>query len=810
MSVENQVDDLLNNNINNKHIISHHGKRLSGFFRQFIYGALIGLLIVTITLIPIYGGRNGLEIIQEFLDSNGSTDVVSVGDPPANESAAYHYWYAPENSMGIKETKTVNWSYFKQLFLAHTDWMLEYKRYSYSSWTDGLDYLTIERTWNETGFWKFNLILDVPVDIYSARFTFGIDLQCLQYVEREGYEVWINYTANATEAYSVMFNWSDIASIPGLVITKGTYNDMFWFRFRRDNIPAGHYEFDPRFGFRGSVYESFIIENQMIGTYYLNSNGTGTADNITADLLINHYGASGQINISCALYEYGDYSSTYMWDLIAYTETKLYVADSTFTKGWLIYNFSDPKPTIENDTNYYLCVWADTHIDGYASINVSSAANRIVAEATAYGTWPSNWTGEGSSSRQGLIYCSYSEAAANNAPTITGEIPANASTGIGLTPVCNVTANDADGDSLNVTFYENTTGSYVMRQKNTSVSANSSVQWDNYSNAYTESTMYWWKVYVDDATDNVSEIYYFTTASNTSWQTIDTTINGSYSNTTVFRIIDNTINGSYFNTTVWRVIDSTINGSYSNTTNWYVIDSTINGSYYNDTIIWQNIDTTINGSYSNTTAWNIIDNTINGSYSNTTVISWQTIDSTINGSYFNETITWQTIDTTINGSYSNTSIPFVIISSTVNGSYYNTSVVVLELTNEYPSNGSNIFSVQPTLYFTLSSPVGGMSYNIYIGNTNTTTNYLLDSETGLDNGTYHYVNFYNASSFGTTYWWRVHYNDSSSHVNETFSFKPVQPGGGGMGAAGSVMGVIGLVGIFGLLGFIMHRRRRER
>lgn len=51
---------------------------------------------------------------------------------------------------------------------------------------------------------------------------------------------------------------------------------------------------------------------------------------------------------------------------------------------------------------------------------------------------------------------------ANNAPTITGEIPANTSTGIGLTPVCNVTVNDADGDSLNVTFWENTTGSYVM------------------------------------------------------------------------------------------------------------------------------------------------------------------------------------------------------------------------------------------------------------------------------------------------------------------------------------------------------------
>jgi len=126
--------------------------------------------------------------------------------------------------------------------------MLEYKRYSYSSWTDGDQYLTIERTWNDSGFWKFNLILDVPVNVYSARFTFGIDLPCLQYIERDGYEIWINYSANATEDYSVMFNWSDIASIPNIVISKGRTNDMFWFRFRRDNIPSGHYEFDPTFG----------------------------------------------------------------------------------------------------------------------------------------------------------------------------------------------------------------------------------------------------------------------------------------------------------------------------------------------------------------------------------------------------------------------------------------------------------------------------------------------------------------------------------------------------------------------------------
>jgi len=243
-------------------------------------------------------------------------------------------------------------------------------------------------------------------------------------------------------------------------------------------------------------------------------------------------------------------------------------------------------------------------------------------------------------------------------------------------------------------------------------------------------------------------------------------------------------------------------------TAFQVIDTTINGSYLNTTM-FQIIDSTINGSYSNQTSFQVIDSTVNGSYSNTTVISWQTIDTTINGSYYNETIIWQIIDITINGSYSNTSLPWNIIDSTINGSYSNVSVVVLSLTDEYPTNGSNIFSVQPTLYFTLVGPVGGMSYKLYIGNTNITTNYLLDSDTGLDNGTYFYVNFYNASDYGTSYWWRVHYNDSSTHVNETFNFHIVLAGGGGMGAGGTVAGIVGVIGLFGLLGFFWNHRRKQ-
>ncbi len=84
------------------------------------------MLIVTVTLIPVFDNKTGVESIQSFFEGVEGTIPESVGDDPIdNQSAAYDYWYAPENSFGIESTKSVNWTFFKQLFLAHTDWMLE-------------------------------------------------------------------------------------------------------------------------------------------------------------------------------------------------------------------------------------------------------------------------------------------------------------------------------------------------------------------------------------------------------------------------------------------------------------------------------------------------------------------------------------------------------------------------------------------------------------------------------------------------------------------------------------------------------------
>ena len=280
------------------------------------------------------------------------------------------------------------------------------------------------------------------------------------------------------------------------------------------------------------------------------------------------------------------------------------------------------------------------------------------------------------------------------------------------------------------------------------------------------------------------------------WHNVITTINGSYSNTTTFQTIISTINGSYSNSTAFKTVIDTINGSYSNTTVFQTVISTINGSYSNTTaaIDWNTVINTINGSYSNTTTWATIIDTINGSYSNST--DWETIDNTINGSYSNNTQTWNTVDNTINGSYSNTS------TTTPAG-------VNITITSEYPNNNSILFALQPTVYFTLDHTGGlPMNYTIYTGNSSVNCTHKLATGSLVYDGTYQYVNYYNASEYDTFYW-RVNVTDDvGNSTSETFLFSTRLSGGGGMGDNG--MAAVGLCGIIGIIGFIGYiRRRRE-
>jgi hypothetical protein len=108
----------------------------------------------------------------------------------------------------------------------------------------------------------------------------------------------------------------------------------------------------------------------------------------------------------------------------------------------------------------------------------------------------------------------------NTAPAIEVITPANESTGVSLQPTCSIWANDTDGDTLTVYWYENTTGDWLLRNTNSSISANSTVNY-TFTQFRNYSITYYWKVAVNDGKDNVSAVYHLTTESiNTSVDTI--------------------------------------------------------------------------------------------------------------------------------------------------------------------------------------------------------------------------------------------------------------------------------------------------
>jgi len=268
-------------------------------------------------------------------------------DPPSPHP--YDYIYAPGSNTGTgfghNYVKLVNWTFFKNKFQTHTNWSLEYKRYSYSSWTDGSSYLSIQKTWNDSGFWKFKLTLNVPVNIYSARFTFGIDINCLQYINRSGTEIFINYTANVTEIYHCVFNYSDIINIPNLIITRGKTNNKMWFRFQKDTINAGTYVFDPIFGNNMIYVTQGTIEN-LIDMYY---DGNCYAQNtfIPKYFMIYLIVTTKSHKVKCAIYDMTSYK-------ICQSEEKIIPVSTGWNKFNITTNYLVPG------ANYYLAAWSNS------------------------------------------------------------------------------------------------------------------------------------------------------------------------------------------------------------------------------------------------------------------------------------------------------------------------------------------------------------------------------------------------------------------------------------------------------------------
>jgi len=172
------------------------------------------------------------------------------------------------------------------------------------------------------------------------------------------------------------------------------------------------------------------------------------------------------------------------------------------------------------------------------------------------------WSSFGAEQSQGWV---------NSPPSFSDEQPTNGSIGIPLQPTCHINVSDSDNDNMTIYWYENSTGTWVLRQTNSSVK-NGTYYW-HFTQASSGDTTYWWKVAVNDSIHNVSAVYHFTTAE----------INISISPTTL-SISGNPATGTSVNTTAnyFTVYNNgtaniTVKIAINNSADW----TYCNWSYYN-------------------------------------------------------------------------------------------------------------------------------------------------------------------------------------------------------------------------------------
>jgi hypothetical protein len=145
----------------------------------------------------------------------------------------------------VVDTLHVDWTAFWQKFNKYAKWDLEWYNSTSLTWQSIKSDLTIQKAYPKNDTCKITLIFNSS-QTGNYRLTFGIDVRVKKYVAKlDKYQYELDYGE-----FSVVFDWSDVVSISGLVITHGVKKvagqNYFWFRMRKDNIHKGVYvEIDP-------------------------------------------------------------------------------------------------------------------------------------------------------------------------------------------------------------------------------------------------------------------------------------------------------------------------------------------------------------------------------------------------------------------------------------------------------------------------------------------------------------------------------------------------------------------------------------
>ena len=164
----------------------------------------------------------------------------------------------------------------------------------------------------------------------------------------------------------------------------------------------------------------------------------------------------------------------------------------------------------------------------------------------------------------------------NYEPVISNPIPADDATGISISPMLNITVSDPDGDTMNITWFSNSSGSWTIFATNNSV--NNGTYHQTFTNASENGKWYYWLVNVSDGEEYTeSNVYKFYTGYQSKIKNIGSTNIMGYLLMQV----------QYYNSSssTWVVADDTINETTPQTI-------TACGQLGLDTIFNGNVNTT--------------------------------------------------------------------------------------------------------------------------------------------------------------------------------------------------------------------------
>jgi len=455
-----------------------------------------------------------------------SNNTVNADDPI---ETAYDYFSRPIGSFGTNMTvfRNPNWTYWQSWLRDNFYWSLKGSPDGVTWYNDTIGLMDVDIAWDKLNTSaKVTLILDThdaPMPLYYM-FELGCKAYLKSYINKStNYEYIFTLPANLTEDYNLTFNFSDVMPLVqnGKVTVKhGVKNidgtDYIGFRVTTVNkIDVGKiFIVDPTFGDTGTSGSAAVIGNQL--RYYpinINQALDVYLDKIVAYVYTDYHDP----HIKGAVYNY--ISDTNVGTLIEASEIVL----ATYRWAWHSYTLNFAGTTVLSaGEDYVLAMWADTGVAVY----VYWGAGQGGYVNLGYTTWPSPIVNEIDQNRQYTFYIDCTDIPANTAPTVDYKTPVNGSVGIPCSGgvACYAYTNDTDGDNLNVTFASNYSNGvdWVNYHTNVSEAANGT---ESYTfTGFTDSgTTYWWRVYVDDGTDNVSETYHFETTSiwiditNASW-----------------------------------------------------------------------------------------------------------------------------------------------------------------------------------------------------------------------------------------------------------------------------------------------------